>query len=132
MHSFYIIINEFDEGIFDCWLSGSKPETVLEVRAGRSVKQSSPFLSRKEDDADSSWRLDPQTMDLLRCEVFDQYRNYEILEHYIKFPYLLAEQAMLQLSPESQAYIIQKYYEIEDFVGREVIGNCIQPCTIYS
>lgn len=89
------------------------------------MKQSSPFLSRKEDDADSSWRLDPQTMDLLRCEVFDQYRNYEILEHYIKFPYLLAEQAMLQLSPESQAYIIQKYYEIEDFVGREVIGKRI-------
>ncbi len=115
---------DFDEGIFDSWLSGSKPETVLDARTNR--KQTSPFFPRKEDDVvDSSSRLDPQAVDLLRYEVFDQYRNYEILEHYIKFPYLLAEQAMLQLSPESQTYIIQKYYDIEDFVGREVIGSFI-------
>jgi hypothetical protein len=64
-----------------------------------------------------------QAVELLKYEIFDQYRTYDILNHYIRFPQLLGEQTMVQLDADTQAFVIHKYYELDDGVVREMLGK---------
>ena len=134
---------DFDSVVFECWLDGLPPKTALSIKINgpnssligrapsaasglRSPKGKSPELIAPEDDDEinkSAWLKHPKAMELLQFEIFDQYRTYDILGHYIRSPQLLSEQTMVQLDSAAQAYVVQKYYELDDDVVREILAR---------
>jgi hypothetical protein len=112
---------EFDEMMFNCWLEGKKPEETVTIRIKhyRNMMIQSTSNNLNENDL----KFDNQTIDLLKHEVIDHYRSYEILEHYICQPYLLSRQLMIQIPQNNILWIIEKYYILDDNVVREMLGK---------
>lgn len=139
---------DFDSVVFECWLDGVSPKKALAIKlngniaragsskgaaAGSSLsspKRSSVSAHLFPHDLDvditdnkGAWIKNAAALELLQCEIFDQYRTYDVLGHYIRSPQLLSEQTMLQLDAEAQAYVIRKYFELDDGVVREVFAR---------
>lgn len=105
---------EFDEIMFNCWLEGKKPEETVSIR----IK----YYKIYSEVADSD-RIDAHTIDLLKHEVIDHYRSYELLEHYICQPSLLSSQLMIPIPEVNIMWIVERYYSLDDSVVREMLGK---------
>jgi len=125
---------DFDETLYSYWLEGKTPEEALELKLdgyhrvmSRTTTRVSiaPLIRRGSNSRldDEVERIDPQLVYLLRHDILDHYRTFEILVHYVCFPSLLSRQTMLQIPPSTQLWIIEKYYELDDVVVRELIGR---------
>lgn len=62
-----------------------------------------------------------QLTDLIRNEIGDQLRLFEILEHFFCQPLLLASQVLIQIPIEIQSFAIEKYWSLDDTIIREII-----------
>jgi hypothetical protein len=51
----------------------------------------------------------------------EQYRVFEVLEHFICQPLLLNSQMMIQIPSNVQKFIVQKYWGLNDSVVREIV-----------
>lgn len=119
---------DFDDMLFIYWLEGKTNEEALELKLdvfrGHSKFKSNPPLRRSiSGNEDIDFRLDPQLIDLLGHEVLDNYRTFELLDHYLCSPILLSNQTMLQISHATQLWIIQHYYQLDDVVIREILAR---------
>lgn len=67
--------------------------------------------------AASDWAM------LIAAEVADQYRMFELLEHFLCQPLLLKGygQLLLQIFPDTQNYVIERYWKLDDVVVKEVV-----------
>lgn len=61
--------------------------------------------------------------DIVNSDVLDHYRNYSSLEKYLQTPSMLSEQPTFQLGPDASTLLIQKYYSLDDYVAREILGK---------
>lgn len=62
------------------------------------------------------------TTELIKSAVNDDIRTFEALEHYLCSPQLLRSQTMIQIySLKMQAFVIEKYWSLDDVVVREVV-----------
>ena len=134
---------DFDESLFCCWLEGRTPEESLEIkldlyraaiRTNSNINRNATSLTNRkigspwtEDDTNADSRviaIDNQLTDLIRHDILDQYHIFEILEHYICLPsLLLSKQTMFQIPTLTQYWIIEKYYQLDDIVVRELLGR---------
>jgi hypothetical protein len=132
---------DFDSVVFQCWLDGFPAGKALSLKitgggtriyptgrgavSPRNVDASPAATPRREEEnlSNCDWVRDPQCVDLMKYEIFDQYRTYDILSHYIRFPQLLGEQTMVQLDTDTEAFVIYTYYELDDGVVREMLGK---------
>ena len=62
-----------------------------------------------------------QLTGLIRNEIGDQLRLFEILEHFFCQPLLLASQVLVQIPIEIQSFAIEKYWSLDDTIIREII-----------
>ena len=133
---------DFDSVVYECWLDGIPPKTALSLKINgtrmtpshrgintgalgspMSSQRSAVLVGTQEDLSRSTWVKNPQALDLLQSEIFDQYCTYDILGHYIRSPQLLSEQTMVILDDDAQGFVIQKYYELDDAVIREMLSR---------
>lgn len=62
-------------------------------------------------------------LELIASDVLDHYRTYSLLERLLYTPTKLSEQPSFQLEPQSQQLLIEKYYNLDDTVAREILGK---------
>lgn len=108
---------DFDEILFHCWLEGQKPEEATEAKI-EACKQS--WRSRNISE---NTTVDPQLFELLKLDVIDNYRHFEVLEHFVCQPSLLVQQIMIQIPHNAIHWVIEQYYSIDDTVVREMLGK---------
>ncbi|XP_064623700.1 acidic fibroblast growth factor intracellular-binding protein-like [Lineus longissimus] len=63
------------------------------------------------------------THDVLISDVQDHYRTFSMLERWLHSPPKLIEQMMFQLDPDIRKMLIEKYYEFDPLVVRELLGK---------
>lgn len=66
-------------------------------------------------------------LELVASDVLDHYRTYSLLERLLFAPTKLSEQPSFQLEPLSQHLLIEKYYNLDDTVAREILGKKLSP-----
>jgi len=98
-----------DQHIYRCWLQGFD-ESEAAIR-----KQ--PFIPPQFQAHFKSWSI------LLLSEVQDQYRNFRLLEHHLRYPCLSGSDAIFQVTPQAHQMMVESYYELDDVLMRELIGR---------
>lgn len=63
------------------------------------------------------------TATLLMSDTLDHYRTFQMLEKLLQNPNMLADQWTFQVEPKTQRMLIEKYYEFDDDVVREILGK---------
>mmetsp|Transcript_682 Transcript_682/g.1297 ORF Transcript_682/g.1297 Transcript_682/m.1297 type:complete len:582 (-) Transcript_682:35-1780(-) len=95
--------------VFDLWLKGFREEQVVYYR--RNLLEVEPEVPESE------------LLLLLYRDAVDQYRLFLLVEEFLEQPTLFERQLITQVSPRTQMYLIQKYYEFDDDVIRELLGR---------
>lgn len=62
-------------------------------------------------------------LELIASDVLDHYRTYSLLEKLLSNPNKLQEQLAFQIEPQTRQFLIEKYYEFDDGVVRELLGK---------
>lgn len=108
---------DFDAIYFSCWLEGKKVEdtVISKIHSVRNL----PGNNSTEVDMNSA--LHSGIYELLKAEVLDYFRSYEILEKYIKQPLHLSSQLNMQIPQNIVGWILDKYYSFDDRVVREIL-----------
>ena len=110
---------EFDDVMFAWWLEGKTPEEALAIKIESfKVALNSNNISASEDDS-----VDRNLINLYKLDILDQYRMFEVLEHYVSLPSLLSRQTMIQLPVATQQYVIECYYQLDDVIVREMLSR---------
>ncbi|XP_018565406.1 acidic fibroblast growth factor intracellular-binding protein isoform X2 [Anoplophora glabripennis] len=63
------------------------------------------------------------SLELIASDVLDHYRTYALLEKLLSSPNKLQEQLAFQIDPQTRLLLIEKYYEFDDEVIRELLGK---------
>ncbi|XP_050313593.1 acidic fibroblast growth factor intracellular-binding protein [Anthonomus grandis grandis] len=63
------------------------------------------------------------SLELIASDVLDHYRTYSLLEKLLSNPNKLQEQLAFQIEPETRQLLIEKYYEFDDVVVKELLGK---------
>mmetsp|Transcript_14905 Transcript_14905/g.22423 ORF Transcript_14905/g.22423 Transcript_14905/m.22423 type:complete len:453 (+) Transcript_14905:20-1378(+) len=108
---------EFDGRYFNCWLNGIKPEDAVSTII-RDI-----YHSNDKNGYDLTSCYQSGVFELLKLEIMDYYRSYEILDHYICRPSLLSSQMIIQIPDTTIRWIIEKYYCLDDRAVREMLGK---------
>ncbi|ESN90083.1 hypothetical protein HELRODRAFT_194696, partial [Helobdella robusta] len=95
-----------DTGVYQLWLDGQTVENAAKIQQKKGT-----LLQFGA------------TFEMLTNDIEDQYRTFKLLENYLKNPTELSYQLELQLAPEIQSQLIEKYYEFDTLVVREFIGR---------
>ena len=96
----------FEEEIFSRWVKGEASEQ-------QSCKTDSTCLFQFRHPVLPSF-----SDDLSRVE---QYRVFDVLEHYMCQPLLLSFQMMIQIPPDVQEFIVKNYWGLNDSVVKEIV-----------
>ena len=59
--------------------------------------------------------------DLMKLEIQEQYRIFDVLEHFICQPLLLSSQQMVLIPPHLQNIMIGYYWGLDDSIVREIV-----------
>uniref|UniRef100_A0A0K8TJS3 Acidic fibroblast growth factor intracellular-binding protein n=1 Tax=Lygus hesperus TaxID=30085 RepID=A0A0K8TJS3_LYGHE len=94
-----------DPEVYKLWVDGYTAEEAVEVVHKNVFKN-----------ADC-------TLELVRSDVFEHYRTYNLLEKLLHNPPKLAEQLHFQIEPITRQLLIEKYYAFDDNVIREILGK---------
>lgn len=60
---------------------------------------------------------------IITSDTHDQFRLFYILERFLQSPPMLDRQMLLQISPDVQDMLIEKYYQFDKEVVRELLGK---------
>lgn len=63
------------------------------------------------------------SLDMLLSDVQDHYRTFLMLEHLLKNPPKMSQQLQFQIAPGTRTMLIEKYYEFDPTVIREILGK---------
>lgn len=95
-----------DQEVFELWVQGYSVVECVSVLQQRGELE--------------AWGA---AQDLLASDTGDHYRTFGMLEKLLLTPPKLAEEWTFQLEPAVQRMVIEKYYELDDIVIREIIGK---------
>lgn len=95
-----------DKEVYQIWLDGySAPEAVAILKQRGILNEVGA------------------TTEMIMSDTLDHYRTYQMLERLLQYPTKFSEQLTFQIDPETQKYLIEKYYEIDNTVVREILGK---------
>lgn len=60
---------------------------------------------------------------IILSDTYDQFRLFFMLERFLQSPPMLTKQMLLQISPDVQDMLIEKYYQFDKVVVRELLGK---------
>uniref|UniRef100_A0A069DT76 Putative acidic fibroblast growth factor intracellular-binding protein n=1 Tax=Panstrongylus megistus TaxID=65343 RepID=A0A069DT76_9HEMI len=93
-----------DPEVYQLWVDGCTAEVAVDIVHKHAFKSE-------------------HTLDLVKSDVSDHYRTYSLLEKLLHNPPKLAEQLHFQIEPLTRQLLIEKYYEFDDSVIRELLGK---------
>jgi len=95
-----------DSEIYQLWVDGNSAREAADALQQRGILQQ--FGAN---------------MDLLMSDVLDHYRTFHMLERLLQTPLKLTEEWTFQMESETQKMLIEKYYQLDDSVVREILGK---------
>ncbi|XP_071441151.1 acidic fibroblast growth factor intracellular-binding protein [Hetaerina americana] len=95
-----------DPEVYQLWIDGCSSSEAVKQLHQRGVTQETGA-----------------SYDLLSSDVADHYRTYSLLERLLHNPPKLDEQISFQLEHETKQFLIERYYEFDDVVIRELLGK---------
>ncbi|CAD5114210.1 DgyrCDS3355 [Dimorphilus gyrociliatus] len=95
-----------DAEVYQLWLKG------LTVNEACTVQQKKGVVQKFD-----------ATSEMLRAEIHNHYRTFNMLERYLKSPQKLPEQLVFQLDSETQKLLVERYYALDSIVIREFLGK---------
>ncbi|XP_026313917.1 acidic fibroblast growth factor intracellular-binding protein isoform X2 [Hyposmocoma kahamanoa] len=63
------------------------------------------------------------SVELVASDVLDHYRTFALLERLLTMPTKLSEQLIFQIDDQTKQMLIEKYYDLDDAVIRELLGR---------
>lgn len=110
---------EYSEAHRNRFVSAHLPEFVYVLPYSSSVATEAVHFQNTKGVA----RNMGAPLELVASDVLDHYRTYSLLERLLFAPTKLSEQPSFQLEPLSQHLLIEKYYNLDDTVAREILGK---------
>lgn len=111
---------EIDQDVFACWVEGRTAEEASLFKIDQNRKTGTfaglEFPRTIEN-------LLPDQSDFIRYEVIDQFRVYQVLEHYLCYPSLIQNQSLCIITSDLQATLIDKYWSLDDIFVREFLNK---------
>jgi len=95
-----------DSEIYQLWVDGNSAREAADILQQRGILQQCCA-----------------NMDLLMSDVLDHYRTFHMLERLLHTPLKLTEEWTFQMELNTQKMLIEKYYELDDSVLREILGK---------
>ncbi len=111
---------EIDIDIFACWVEGKSFEEAANFKIDQNRKTGTFF------GLEFSRAIDNLSMDqgeFIRYEVLDQFRMYQVLEHYLCYPALIQNQSLCIVTSDLQITLIDKYWSLDDLFVREFLNK---------
>lgn len=112
--------SEFDLELFQLWVAGKSAEEAFAYKLDFYRKMDYHYGLEFRG---SKTLTQFDQADCVRFEVIDQYRAFELLEHFLAQPVLLRSQCLVVLRPEYQSYLIDSYWSVDDSFLREVLNK---------
>jgi hypothetical protein len=113
---------DIDLEIFSFWVEGRSVEEAGMLRVEQAKKHGGGTYLGLDFPRAKMNLLTDQT-DFLKYEVVDQYRAYQILDHYLSQPQLLRTQSVCIITSEVQNVLIEKYWHLDDIFVRELLNK---------
>uniref|UniRef100_A0A1B6GUG9 Acidic fibroblast growth factor intracellular-binding protein n=2 Tax=Proconiini TaxID=565685 RepID=A0A1B6GUG9_9HEMI len=95
-----------DPEVYQLWVDGCSSLEAVTALQQQSVREKSTTA-----------------VELIASDVLDHYRTYSLLERLLHNPPKLAEQLAFQIEPQTRQLLIEKYYEFDNTVIRELLGK---------
>ncbi|NP_001161534.1 FGF intracellular binding protein [Saccoglossus kowalevskii] len=95
-----------DPEVYQLWLDGLSAQEAMYARQHTGIL-----------------RKTGASQEMLLHDTLDYYRTFSMLEKLLHIPPQLANQTLLQIPPEAQKMLIEKYYEFDFQVVREMLGK---------
>eukprot|EP00058_Branchiostoma_floridae_P000443 XP_002585931.1 hypothetical protein BRAFLDRAFT_289524 [Branchiostoma floridae] len=95
-----------DFDVFGHWLNGLTVHEAVQARLQSGILQSTGA-----------------SPDMLQSDTLDNYRTFSLLERFLQSPPKLATQVLLQIPAAVQRTLIEKYYDFDSTVIREILGK---------
>ncbi|CAM9157835.1 unnamed protein product [Hapterophycus canaliculatus] len=137
---------ESDRSVFVSWVRGLSVREVLsqrladfeaEVSASNARMGKLPAMSKvqlsfrrrgstaEETTPDEALSQRRQLEVLFEKDTADAYRVFHTMEHFLRQPEHLRGQLQVQLGDATQAWMVERYHELDDSVLREILGKKI-------
>ncbi|XP_074040335.1 acidic fibroblast growth factor intracellular-binding protein isoform X2 [Leptinotarsa decemlineata] len=95
-----------DPEIYQLWVDGYTASEAVNILNGKGLGQQTGA-----------------SIELIASDVLDHYRTYSLLEKLLSYPNKLQEQFVLQIDSQTSSLLVEKYYEFDDEVIREILGK---------
>lgn len=103
---FYMDPSFIDLQVYDLWLQGFSENEATQRRESDDV-----FKNHSASHA------------IIASDTHDQFRMFYIVERFLQSPPMLDRQMLLQITPDVQDILIEKYYQFDKEVVRELLGK---------
>lgn len=108
---------EIDLDIFACWIEGKPIDEAVKF------KLKNGFQGLEFPRPNENINYDPN--EFMKLEVYDQYRLFHVIEHYLSIPSLLKSQTICIIPLELQSVLIERYWSLDDIFVRELLNKKI-------
>lgn len=110
---------DVDIDLFTCWSEGkSAQEALMTYKGGGGINGG--FVLEFDH---SNGLTSLESSDMLKFHIADQYRLFDILEHYLRNPILLSDQTLCIIPPSLRTVLIDKYWDLDATLAREILNK---------
>jgi len=110
---------DLDLELYLLWVAGNTEDDAFRVKLDSFRK------------SDINYRLEfrgpnqhqNEQSEFVKLEVHDQFRTFELIEHYLAHPPLLKGQIMVIVRPDYQSFLLDTYWSVDDSFVREVLNK---------
>jgi hypothetical protein len=111
---------QFDYELFSHWVDGKSEEDVFQLKLEQFRKNN---ISYGLEFHRPTGILVIEQPDFIKFEITDQYRSFQILEHFVSQPLLLKNQSFCVIDASLQPILVEKYWSLDDIFVREVLNK---------
>ena len=110
---------EINFELFTYWVEGKTADETTSIKVDQVKKSGTSSLQFHRNRPEYI----SEEIKLIRFEVSDQFRAFQLLEHYLSLPPLLKSQSLCYLSSDLQLLAIEKYWALDDIFVRELLNK---------
>jgi hypothetical protein len=106
--------------VFSCWVGGTTIAETIKLKIDQFKASSAPFPLSFTISRDLS---QGEISEIITDHVRDQYRTFQILEHFLQNPALLNDQTLCIVDVPLRNVLVEKYWALDDVFVREVLNK---------
>ena len=122
MEDFTIAVStpsDFDLELYLLWVAGNSEEDAFRIKIDSFRKSE---ITYRLEFRGTNQHHNEQT-EFVKLEVCDQFRAFELIEHFLAHPPLLKGQSLVVLRPDYQSFLLDTYWSLDDSFVREVLNK---------